>query len=680
MNHVSWRSAWVTPALTIGLALGCASAFAQTSGIDRSAADPAVRIQDDAYRAVNGHWLATTEIPADRSGAGSNYRIYDRTQLNLRAIIETAATPEGARVSADARKIGDLYASFMDEARVEARGLAPLRADLARIDAMKTASDVVAMFAALNRLGADAPLQLAIHQDAKDPSLYFADLNQSGIGLPDRDYFLKTDDERFATIRAKYRVFLAALLVRAGDRDADAEAGAIVALENALAEAQWDNVRNRDPDAIYNPTRISDLAALAPGIDWARYLKTLGVTGRTTIVGLAQPSFVTDLGRLVATTPLATWKAYCKTRLLVAYAPFLDRDLVATRFAFVGTTLVGAPENTPRWKRGTVLVETSMGEGLGKLYVAKHFPPENKARVEAMVGHILDAYRDRIAKVDWMGDETKAKALAKLAKFTAKIGYPKRWRDYGALVIRRDDLVGNVKRARVFAYDYELHKLGHPIDRDEWGITPQTVNAYYNPEMNEIVFAAGWLQAPFFDPAADEASNYGAIGGIMGHEISHGFDDQGAKYDGDGRLANWWTADDLKRFQAKTKALVAQYDQYVEIPGYPVNGALTLGENIADNAGLAVAFDGYHRSLGGKPAPVIDGLTGDERFYMGWAQGWQSKLREPAAIRYIKSDQHSPGQFRTNGTLVNQEGFYKTFGVKPGDKMYRAPEERVSIW
>ena len=674
-------------AFTLGLAQ---IAFAQqaaplVSGIDRSAADPAVRIQDDAFRAVNGKWLATTVISPDKNSAGSFDRLYDDTQPQLRDLIESgakAAIQSGGdpASAAEAKKIGDLYASFMDEARIESLGMRPVASELARIDAVKTKAELAALIGVLDRLGIDTPFSANVHQDAKDSTQYVVDLGQGGIGLPDRDYFLTAKDQRFAVIRAKYEIFLAKLLTMAGENDAARKAKAVFALETALARAQWDRVANRDPVKTYNVVAIERLKTLAPHIDWARYLDAAEITGKADSVVISQPSFIKGLDQAIANTPLSTWRAYFKTRFLTAYAQSLNKAFVDTRFAFVGTVLHGTPENLPRWKRGVSLVEASIGEGLGKLYVARYFPPESKARMDALVQNLLAAYQESIDRLDWMSPETKKEAQAKLAKFMLKIGYPTRWRDYSELEIRRDDLVGNEMRARSFEYRRNIAKLGKPIDRDEWGLTPQTINAYYNPELNEIVFPAAVLQPPFFDPQADDAVNYGAIGAIIGHEISHGFDDQGSQYDGNGNLRVWWTDEDRRRFGEKTKALIAQYSAYAPVKGYNVNGALTLGENIADNSGLAIAAKAYHLSLHGKPAPVIDGLTGDQRLYLGFAQAWQEKNRDETIIAQVKSDPHSPGEFRANGTLMNQTGFDEAFGVKPGDGMYLPPEKRVRIW
>ena len=645
------------------------------SGIDRSDADPAVRIQDDAYRAVNGHWLATAQIPPDRSATGPFERLQDQLEPRLRDLIEQ---PAGA--DAERAKLADLYASFMDETRVEQAGLAPLAPTLAAIDAIQDRAGLSRAFASLARLGVDVPFEIAVHQDAKDATRYVADLGQGGIGLPDRDYYLVTKDKRFAETREQYRLYLAKLFTLAGEPEAEDKANAVVALEIAIARIQWSRVANRDPVKTYNPVALDRLPTLAPHIDWKAWLAESGIAGRADGVVVSQPTYLRQLDGLVTRIPLVTWKAYLKAHALSDYAPYLGKSFVDARFAFVGTTLRGAPENLPRWKRGLRLVDEAMGEALGKLYVARWFPPENKARMDRLVGNLLSAYGQAIDGLDWMVPATKREAKTKLAAFTTKIGYPKTWRDYGALEIRRDDLVGNVQRARAFEDRRQIDKLGKPVDRDEWGINPQTINAYYNPELNEIVFPAAILQPPFFDVNADDAANYGAIGAVIGHEISHGFDDQGSRYDGKGNLRDWWTAADRKRFEQRTKKLIAQYDRFQPVPGYRVNGALTLGENIADNAGLSIAARAYRIALSGKPSPVIDGLTGEQRLYMGFAQIWQEKIREPALIAQLKSDPHAPGEFRANGTLANQTGFDEAFGVKAGDRMYRSPAERVQLW
>jgi predicted metalloendopeptidase len=460
----------------------------------------------------------------------------------------------------------------------------------------------------------------------------------------------------------------------------EASARAVLALETALAQGQWARVDTRDPVKAYTRVELVALAPLAPGFDWPAWLGAAGLAGKTGDVIVQQPSYLATVAAQLAATPLPVWKAYLRTHLLSSYASFLARDFVDARFAFVGTTLSGTTENLPRWKRAVGFVEASAGESLGKLYVDAYFPPASKARMERLVANLLAAYRESIDAIDWMSPATKKEAQAKLATFAPKIGYPKRWIDYSALETKKGDLIGNVRRAREFDYARELAKLGKPVDRDEWFLTPQTVNAYYNASLNEIVFPASVLQPPFFDPAADDAVNYGAIGAIIGHEISHGFDDEGSQFDGTGNLRVWWTDEDRKRFDAKTRILVSQYSAFSPFAGYHVNGELTLGENIADNAGLEIAYKAYHRSLAGKPAPVIDGTSGDERFFYGFAQAFRGKARDAVLLTQMKSDPHSPDEFRVNGAVRNHPAFYATFAVKPGDPMYLPPEQRVSIW
>ncbi|MEO5699085.1 MAG: M13 family metallopeptidase [Casimicrobiaceae bacterium] len=652
---------------------------APVSGIETQYFDPATRPQNDFYQHVNGKWLATTEIPPDKGGYGPAYALIDQAQEHLRAIIEAAANDTGAG-DPSTRKIGDLYASYMDEARLADLGLRPLQPLLDRIDAVANKRELARLMVALERIGVTVPFELSIDQDSRRSTEYAAGLYQSGLGMPDREYYLSTQDRKLASIRAGYQVYIERLLGRAGDRAAPANARAIVALETALARAQWTKVANRDPVKTYNKVAIADLATLAPGFEWRAYLKASGLDGQVRTVIVSQPSYLRGFAKVLADTPLPVWKAYFRWQLLRTYARYLDQRFVDAAFAFEGPVLRGIPENRPRWKRGVGVVETSMGFAVGKLYVAQHFPPESKARMETLVANLREAYRRSIRTLDWMSPETRREAEAKLDKLTTKIGYPITWRDYAALEIRRDDLVGNVMRAVNFEYQRNVGKLGKPIDRDEWFMTPQTVNAYYNPSMNEIVFPAAYLQPPYFYPDADDAANYGGVGATIGHEISHGFDDTGSQFDGDGNLRNWWTKADHQRFAAKTKALVTQYNAYSPLPGYTINGALTLGENIADNSGLEIAYEAYRLSLGGKEAPVIDAMTGDQRFFLSYAQGWRDKTRPEQTIVYLKSDTHAPDKFRCNGSLANLEAFYTAFDVKPGDAMYLPPGKRVRIW
>ncbi len=668
-------------------AVACAAAFAAdgaasaapTSGIDRSTMDPSVRAQDDLFRHVNGRWLADTPFPPDRAYIGAFVTIHDETQVQLRALIEEAAA---AADSVEARQIGDLYASFMDEAALEPLGVSPLAAELANIDALSDRRQLAALFARLDRLGVASPIGIAIEQDARDATRYVTTLAQSGLGLPDRDYYLQLDDKRFREVRERYVHYVARMLTLSGTpaERAAADAQAVLGFESALARIQWTQVQNRDPVKTYNRVDAAALARLAPTIDWAAHAQVEGYAGRTPALVVYQPSYLAALDPLLQATPLDALKAYARLRLVGSFAPYLSREFVDTRFDFVGRVLQGTTENLPRWKRGVALVEGSVGESLGKLYVARHFPPERQARMEQLVANLLEACRRSLARLDWMGPATRREALAKLAKFTPKIGYPKRWIDYGSLRIDRGDLVGNVIRARAFEHERQLAKLGRPVDRDEWFLTPQTVNAYYNPALNEVVFPASILHPPFFDAAADDAVNYGAIGAVIGHEISHGFDDSGSQYDGDGNLRNWWSRADRRRFEQRAKRLVAQYGRFEPVPGYRVNGQLTLGENIADNAGLAIAYDAWQLSLGGRPSPVIDGLSGDERFFYGFAQVWRGKVRDAAMVEQLKSDPHAPDEIRANGTVRNHPDFYSTFKLRPGDKLYLPPAQRVRLW
>jgi len=668
--------AWATALLLIAPAHA-----APTSGVDRAAIDAHVRAQDDFYRHANGRWLKSTTFPPDKAYIGPAEQMEDLTQSQLRALIQTA---QARTEDAEAAKLADLYASFMDEVGANRLGTTPIAAELAAIDAASEPAQLAGLFAHLGQIGVDTPMGLYIAQDDRDATRYVPALAQSGLGLPTRDYYLKRDDATFRVVRTKYVGYLTRLLALSDGRGARANEAAardILALETEIARVQWDPVENRDPVKSYNPVVVAELPTLAPALDWDAFLAGAGIAGKSPNVLVRQPSYWRGLSPLLASVPLATWKAYARVRLLDAYAPYLSKDFVDARFAFVGKVLGGTTTNRLRWQRGIRLVNESLGEAVGRLYVEQHFPPASKQRMEAMVANLLAAYRESITTLEWMSPETRQQALAKLAKFHVKIGYPTRWIDYSSLVIRRDDLVGNVMRARRFEDARQVAKLGKPVDREEWQMTPQTVNAYYDASMNEIVFPAAYLQPPNFIPEADDAANYGSIGATIGHEISHGFDDEGSQYDGDGNLRDWWTAEDKARFKAKTAALVKQYSAFVAVPpAYHVNGELTLGENIADNAGLVMAYRAWQRSLGGKPAPVIDGLTGEQRFFYGFAQTWRGKARDAALLAQIKSDPHSPDEFRVLGSLRNHPAFHATFGVKPGDKMYLAPADRVSLW
>ena len=648
-----------------------------------------VRIRNTVQRFAPGHAL----LAGTDGCSAPNYAMplhclahaYCRLAVDpdpaLRAILEglqSSADP----ADPDQRKMADLYASFMDEAAAEKAGLHPLDAELARIAGIATPAGIAPLIAHFNRIGVTVPVGTVVHQDARDATRYVFDIEQDGLGLPDRDYYLQKD-AKLREIRARYEDHVARMLALAGLADAATQARDIVALETALARVQWTKVQNRDPVKTYNKLAFAQLARLAPRMDWSAYLAGTGVAGKAESVIVGQPSYLKGLDGLLRTTPLPTWKAYLRWHLISDYAPYLGAAYVDEHFAFYGKVLRGVEQNEPRWKRGVRLVDGQIGEALGRLYVARHFPAASRARMIQLVDNLLAAYREDMATLDWMSPATRTRGLAKLARFTRKIGYPDRWRDYTALRFDRDDLAGNVMRGNAFEFERNLNKLGQPIDRNEWGMTPQTLNAYYNPEQNEIVFPAAILQPPFFDPTADDAVNYGAIGAVIGHEISHGFDDQGSQYDGDGNLLDapgWFTRADLDRFKQRTHALVRQYAAYAPVPGYPVNGELTLGENIADNSGLAIAFKAYHRALGGAPAPVLDGFTGDQRFFMGWAQVWRSKTRENQAILLIKSDPHSPEEIRGQVPERNLGAFHEAFGIGPGDRMYLDPGKRVTLW
>ncbi len=649
------------------------------SGIDAKNFDTTVRPQDDFYKYTNGTWLKTTEIPKDKSSWGAFYELYEQSLTQLHSIItqmsETKDLPKGSVEE----KISYFYQSFMDEPTIEKLGLTPLDAEFAKIDGLSDKKQLAPLLAHFSLISVSSPLEFGIKQDDKDSTKMTVGLGQSGLGLPDRDYYLK-NDAKLKDARLKYQAYAEKILSLSGDASAKKHAADIVKFETEIAKIQWTNVQNRDPIKTYNKVTINKLPLLTAHFDWDGYLNSSGLQGKTSEFIVSQPSYFKALGTVIDKTSLETWKAYLKLRVISHFAPDLSKVYVDEHFAFYGTTLSGTPENTPRWKRGVETVDGSLGEGLGKVYVDKYFPPENKAKMLVLVDNLIKSYQSSINQLDWMSPATKIEAQKKLSTLMVKIGYPDKWRDYSALEIKNDDLIGNEIRSSLFASQYEINKLGKPVDRAEWGMTPQTVNAYYNPSLNEIVFPAAILQPPFFDAKAGDAVNYGGIGGVIGHEISHAFDDQGSQYDEVGNLRNWWTKADHKNFAVKTKALVSQYSAYSPVAGYKVNGELTLGENIADNSGLAIAYKAYHLSLAGKDAPVIDGQTGDQRLYLGWAQVWREKVRDEAAIVAVKTDPHSPSEFRGNGALLNQPAFYKSFDVKPGDKMYLAPEKRVLMW
>lgn len=637
-----------------------------------------VKPQDDFYEYANGKWLKSAVIPADKASWGAFNELRENTIEQLHKIIDDMATDKSN--DANKQKIYAMYTSFMNEAKLESLGVSPLKEQMTNIDNITDKKQIPELIANLNQIGVTTPIAINIHQDARDSSTEIADIGQSGLGLPDRDYYLKADDKNLKLIKQKYIDHISKMLGMSGDKNWHQDAIDIVNLETELAKIQWTKVQNRDPVKTYNKVVLAKLPDLMPLYDWNSYLSNSKLTDKISYVIISQPSYLQGLDKILQQTPLSVWKAYFKWHLLSDYSSLLSKSYDDTHFSFYGTVLSGIPKQEPRYKRGIASIETSIGEALGQLYVAKYFPPENKAKMEKLVDNLILTYRNSINSLDWMSDATKARAQKKLSAMALKIAYPDKWKDYSALVIKSDDLVGNVMRAAQFEYQREINKLGKPVDLTEWFMTPQTINAYYNPEMNEIVFPAAILQPPFFNVKADDAFNYGGIGAVIGHEISHAFDDQGSQYDEIGNLNNWWTKIDRENFTKKTKELVKQYGAYSPIPGYHINGELTLGENIADNSGLAIAYKAYQLSLQGKTAPVIDGITGNARLYFGWVEVWRAKVRDSRVIQNIKIDPHSPPKFRGNGTLRNQPGFYDAFGVKPKDKMYLPPEKRVIIW
>jgi putative endopeptidase len=645
-------------------------------GVDLAAMDKTVLPGDDFYSYVNGTWNRTTEIPADRSSWGGFNILRDLSDQRTRAVIEDSAKTQNAPGSSG-EKIGLAYAAFMDEAAIEAKGITPVKPQLDAIAAIATPSDLARMFGKDDRIGVTGPLGFDIEQDLKDNTIYAAWLGQSGLGLPDRDYYLKTD-AKSAEIQTKYVAHIAALLRLAGQPDPDGAAKRIYAVEHSLAQVHWSRAEERQVEKLYNPVATADLVKTMPGVDWAAWLSAVGLGGEKRVI-VQQPSSVTATAKIIGETPITTWKEYLTYHTLASAAPLLTKAFVAEDFAFNGTVLSGTPQLKDRWKRGVDQVNGDLGEAVGELYVARYFPPEAKAKADELVRNITTAMDARLQRLTWMAPETKVKARIKLAAFTPKIGYPTKWRDYSTLNIVAGDAYGNSIRANEFEFQRNLNKIGKPVDRTEWGMTPQTVNAYANPPMNEIVFPAAILQPPFFDPNADPAVNYGAIGAVIGHEISHHFDDQGRKFDPKGNLNDWWTPADIARFKVLTDSVVKQYGEYEPVAGAHVNGELTLGENMADLAGLNVAYDAYHLSLHGKPAPIINGYTGDQRFFLGFGQVWRTKMREASIRKQITTDPHTPGNYRPY-VARNLDAWYTAFNVKPGQKYYLAPKDRVKIW
>ena len=646
-------------------------------GVDLTAFDRSVRPQDDFYNFVNGSWMKTVQIPPDKSTWGSFATLADESDTALKGILDDVTkTPQ--KPGSTEQQVADLYLSFMDTARIETLGTEPLGNELKQIAALSAPADLAGLLGRLARPGVRGPFAAFVGPDQKKSTENIVSITQAGLGMPDRDYYLR-DDAKSVQTREAYQKYVTTMLTLAKQPDPAGAAGRIVALETSIAKLHWDRAKNRDRDATYNKMTVAQLAASMPAFNWPTYLRAAGMEKATEVI-VRQPDYFTALNDLIRTTPLSTWKEALTFELISTYSDELPDAFGQAQFEFRGRVLQGLQERRARDKRGIDEVENLMGEPLGKLYVARYFKPEAKARMDQLVKNLLAAFKVGIDELDWMSPATKKEAQAKLAKFTVKIAYPDEWRDYSSIAVKRDDLMGNVKRAAGFQYDDMVSRLGKPVDKTRWGMTPQTVNAYYNFVNNEIVFPAAILQPPFFDAEADDAVNYGAIGAVIGHEISHGFDDQGSKSDGDGNMRNWFTPEDLKAFQARGAKLAAQYEAHKPIDDIPINGKLTLGENIGDLSGLEVAFRAYRMSLGGSTPPVVEGFTGDQRFFLGYAQVWRTAMRPETLRQRLVVDPHSPGMYRALVPLTNMQAFYDAWDVKPGDRMYRAPEDRVKIW
>jgi putative endopeptidase len=656
-----------------------ASGTTVRSGIDTSQLMPSVRPQDDLFRHVNGGWLDSASIPEDMAVYGTFHRLRDEAEAQLRAIVDEAAASD-AEPGTPARKVGDLYASFMDAARAEELGAAPIADDLALAASVTDVPSLTQVLGQFAKGGIGGPFGFWVNGDAKQSDRTIIYLTQGGLSLPDESYYR---EETFAEIRAAFIEHVERMLTLAGVPTPADCAERIMALETRLAASHWDRVSNRDANKTYNKTDRAALDSLAPGFDWASWLEALEAPeGAFDSVVVRQPSYFGGFAAALQEVPIGDWVAWLQWRVVRSAASLLSEAFVNENFSFYGRTLTGAPQLRERWKRGVAMVEGTLGEALGQLYVERHFSPTAKARMVELVANLVEAYRRSIGELEWMGEQTRARALEKLDKFTPKIGYPDTWRDYSALEISRDDLIGNARRAEAFELARDFAKLSEPVDRSEWFMSPQTVNAYYNPLLNEIVFPAAILQPPFFDVDADDAANYGAIGAIIGHEIGHGFDDQGSKYDGEGNLNDWWTDDDRTEFDQRTQQLIAQYNvlEPRQTPGHRVNGELTVGENIGDLGGLSIGYTAYLISLDGQEPPRLDGLTGAQRFFFAWAQGWRTKARDTEVIRRLTVDPHSPDEFRCNAVVRNLDAFHDAFQVQPGDELWLDPGQRVRIW
>ncbi len=677
-------------ASSVALLAGCATGAATTEeaaaprgqaaigawGVDLTARDLNVKPGDDFFRYANGTWLANTQIPADRTRWGTFDILREKADQDARVIIEEVALAGGAQ-GTNQQKIADFYNSFLNQQAIDAAGLTPIQSEIASIAALRTHEETIRLIATPG-IAVNAPIAVYVGLDDRNPNRYICNMTQAGLGLPEREYYRRTDGE-FPNIRREYEAHITRLLTLGGQQDAAAQARRIVALETQIAERHWPIADRRDRDRTYNLKTRADIRALAPNFPWDASFDAAGLGGVQEVV-IAELSAMGPLANLFVATPVSTWKSYLTYHLIRNNAAVLPSNIDAEVFAFYGTTLNGQPQQRERWKRAVQAVNGALGEAIGQIYVDRHFPPAAKQQMSDLVENLRTAYGQRIDALSWMSAETKVAAREKLATFRPKIGYPDRWRDYSALEVRANDAFGNSKRQGIFDWNFDLARLARPTDKDEWFMTPQTVNAYYNPTFNEVVFPAAILQPPFFDPNADPAVNYGAIGGVIGHEMGHGFDDQGAKSDAQGVLRDWWNASDVAAFTQVTDRLAAQYDAFTPLEGIHVNGRLTLGENIGDNGGLQVSRHAYSLSLNGQPAPTIDGVTGDQRFFLGWAQAWRALIRDAALRNQILTDPHSPSIYRCNGTVRNMDSWYAAFDVQPGDALYLAPADRVTIW
>ena len=648
------------------------------SGINTANMDKSVRPQDNFYEYINGDWLKTHSVPADKTSLSSFSELRDEASSNVKTIIEKLSATPNLKMGSDEQKVADLFRSFMNTDKLNSLGTTPIAPIFADINKLTNKHDLAEFFGKNQASGIDSPLAVYVSVDAKNSSRYASHIWQSGLGLPDRDYYFNKK-ARFVKIRKEYVQHIANMFKLAGLKNGEQAAKTIMAIETNLAKYQWTRVQNRNSTKRYNKFKLDKLNTLTNNFDWQAFLTAAEINKQQDII-INQPDFIKGFGEVFNKTSLADWKSYLTFHVLSDFASYLSANIDNENFNFYSKQLSGRQEQRPRWKRGVSVVNGNLGEVIGKIYVKEYFTPKAKQRMSQLVENLRKAYGESVDDLSWMSPATKKAAHVKLAAFTPKIGYPDRWKDYSGLQIKEDDLVGNIIRSRQFTYQQQIDKLDDPIHKWEWGMTPQTVNAYYNPTVNEIVFPAAILQPPFFNMKADDAANYGGIGAVIGHEMGHGFDDQGSKYDAKGNLHNWWTKQDLAAFSKRTKALINQYNGYQVFKDLHVNGALTLGENIGDLSGITIAYRAYHDSLKGKKAPIIDGLTGDQRFFMSFAQIWRGKMVEKSLRNLVATNPHAPGEFRALGALSNTPQFYKAFNVKPGDKMYIAPDKRVKIW